>query len=198
MALNFDTFCFSLSSVDSCWCVSLIASYRVFFFLYKEKWRSLPRILLPFLSVSQCNGKGCSVNARRALCVGRNKSLRMGHFVRWKGMGWSMPRSGITRWKEKRCPLYRTPGGPPGLPTSVRNISPPPIFELRAIHPVANRYHSVQRTWKKKRNNLYNNKLQRTYSNKIGCILARINQTASRNSATTFLRRFNDRDYLKR
>jgi hypothetical protein len=37
-------------------------------------------------------------------------------------------------------PLYRRLGGPQGRSGQVRQISPPPGFDLRTAHPVASRY----------------------------------------------------------
>ena len=36
-----------------------------------------------------------------------------------------------------RYPLYRSLGGPQGRSGRVRKISPPPVFELRAVQPAA-------------------------------------------------------------
>jgi len=39
-----------------------------------------------------------------------------------------------------RYPLYRRLSGPQGRSGRVRNISPPPRFDLRTVQPVASRY----------------------------------------------------------
>ena len=39
-----------------------------------------------------------------------------------------------------RYPLYRRLGGPQGRSGRVRKISPPPVFDPRAVQPAASRY----------------------------------------------------------
>jgi hypothetical protein len=48
---------------------------------------------------------------------------------------WPLYRLGKTRY-----PLYRRLGRPQGWSGRVRQISPPPGFDYRTVHPVASRY----------------------------------------------------------
>ena len=55
--------------------------------------------------------------------------------------GWLTPRPGrFTPRKETRYLLYRRLGGPQDRCRQTRNISPPPEFDPRTVHPVASCY----------------------------------------------------------
>jgi hypothetical protein len=49
--------------------------------------------------------------------------------------------------EKTRCPLYRRLVGPQDRSGRVRNISPPPAFDPRAVQPVASRCIAFQPKW---------------------------------------------------